>query len=271
MRARPQAGFTLLELLIAIGITAMLVSAAVQAYVSLSRAQEQALGRKGRDRAALVLLDRIERELVGTLLIERPEESDRLSHPYVFIGEDRVFGSNDSDALRFITLTPARPPGTQVSGGMRMVTYGFEPRADEGVDMLRQEEPLPDSMDKQISAIDGQLVMDQLAHFRLRYQDDESGEWVRRWDSTDIALLDRLPSAVEVSVQLYQQGEGEELESGPEHKRVVMLPMRPIDLEDIEGEDEDEEDEDEEDDEEDHEEDEEEDDEEDDEDEEEEE
>ena len=254
---RSRAGFTLLELLIALGITALLVTAAVQAYVSISEAQERARGGHNRDRSALVLLDRIERELEGSMLVVRSEREDRLGHPYVFIGEDRVFGSGDSDAIRFITLTPARPPGGEISGGIRMVSYGVEPSADEGFDLLRQEEPLPDGLEKRILLDDAQVVIEQMASFRLRYQDGETGEWVERWDSTDLSLLDQLPQAVEVTVQLYQTNEDEELEPGQEHQRVAHLRIRPFDREqllagrqeELEEEEDDENDEDEEDDE----------------------
>ena len=252
---RSRSGFTLLELLIALGITALLVSAAVQAYISISNAQERARGGHNRDRSALVLLDRIERELEGAMLIVRSEEEDRLGHPYLFVGDDRVFGSGDSDAIRFVTLTPARPPGGEVSGGIRMVSYGVEPRANEGLDLLRQEEPLPEGMEKRILLDQAQVVMEQMASFRLRYQDEETGEWVELWDSTDISLLDRLPEAVEVTVQLYQTNENEELEPGLEHQRVARLRIRPFDREEllerrgeaVEEDQEDEEDEDEED------------------------
>ncbi len=230
---RSRAGFTLLELLIALGITALLVTAAVQAHVSISAAQERARGGHNRDRSALVLLDRIERELEGTMLVVRSEREDRLGHPYVFIGEDRVFGSGDSDAIRFITLTPARPPGGEISGGIRMVSYGVEPSADEGFDLLRQEEPLPDGLEKRIFLDEAQVVIEQMASFQLRYQDGETGEWVERWDSTDLSLLDQLPQAVEVTVQLYQTNEDEELEPGQEHQRVAYLRIRPLDREQL--------------------------------------
>ncbi len=230
---RSRSGFTLLELLIALGITALLVSAAIQAYISISNAQERARGGQDRDRSALVLLDRIERELEGSILVVRSDEQDRLGHPYLFIGEDRVFGSGDSDAIRFITLTPARSPGERASGGIRMVSYGVEPGEDEGLDLLRQEEPLPDGLQKRILLDDAQVVMEQMASFRLRYQEEGSGEWVERWDSTDLSLLDQLPEAVEVTVQLYQTNQNEELEPGPEHQRVARLRIRPFDREQL--------------------------------------
>ena len=246
MNPRARAGFTLLELLIAIGVTAMLVTAAVQAYVSISRAQERALGGQARDHTARVLLDRIERELEGSLLVVRSEEEDRLGHPYLFIGDDRVFGTGDSDALRFITLTPARAPGAEINGGIRMVSYGLQPGEGEGLDLLRVEEPLPRGLEKRISLEDGQVVVEQVASFRLRYQNEDTGEWVERWDSTDIALLDQLPEAVEISVQLYEPKEDEQPEPGLEQQRVARLRMRPFDrkqllraLEDDEDEEED--------------------------------
>ena len=105
---RSRAGFTLLELLIALGITALLVTAAVQAYVSISEAQERARGGHNRDRSALVLLDRIERELEGSMLVVRSEREDRLGHPYVFIDDDgstHLFyqGNNDNGKTWYLS------------------------------------------------------------------------------------------------------------------------------------------------------------------------
>ena len=105
-------GFTLLEMLIVIGITAMLVTAAVQAHLGIRRAQTRAAQGLHRERAAEVLLDRLERELVGTVLIVRPTEVDRLSHPYVFFGEDYFESDADADALRSFTSTTT---GTSLS------------------------------------------------------------------------------------------------------------------------------------------------------------
>jgi hypothetical protein len=215
-------------MLIAIGITVMLVTAAVQAYIFIQRALEQAQGSRDRSRAAQVLLDRIEGEFAGTLLIAKGEGEDRLYHPYLFIGEDRVFGGDDSDAIRFITLSPARPPAKRVGGGIRMVSYGVAPRADQGLDLLRQEDPLPEGMETQIRMDDAQVVAEQLAFFGLRYLNDETQEWEVRWDSTDIARLDRLPEAVEISVKLLEIDPDGQLVPGRKHTRTAYLRVRPI-------------------------------------------
>ena len=45
--------------------------------------------------------------------------------------------------------------------------------------------------------------------------------------------MDQLPQAVEVTVQLYQTNEDEELEPGQEHQRVAHLRIRPFDREQL--------------------------------------
>ncbi len=99
----PQQGFTLLEILIAISITALLVMAAIQAHLGIMRAQQRATGGIHRDRAAEILLDRLERELTGAFLITKPATIARAAHPYLFLGADVFDEERDADSLRFVT------------------------------------------------------------------------------------------------------------------------------------------------------------------------
>ncbi len=237
------AGFTLLEILIAIAVTAMLVFLAVQVHLDIQTDLERVHAGRDRSRSAQILLDRIARELVGTILVVKQEGQNRLYHPYFFVGDDRVFGSGDSDAIRFITLSPSRPAGQHASGGIRMVSYAVEPDGGEGFNLLRQEDPLPDGLDTAIRVDQGQVIAEELAGFTLRYLNEETGEWEERWDSTDIARLDRLPLAVEVQVELLQEEpeDPEELEddadSDAAFSRIVHLHMRPIVQQELEPED----------------------------------
>jgi type II secretion system protein J len=249
---RGRAGFTLLEMLIAVAITAALVATAVQIYLNITRHQERARGGVRRDRNAQVFLDRLERELWGALLVVKTGETDRLSHPWVFVGIDRFGASHESDALIFITRSPARAEGIYRAYGLRRVSYSVETNADDALELVRREDALPEGMSKEIPATEGQPVLTDLASFSLRYLPDETAgleatelrwqssyepaeesdlEWRESWDSTDIAFLDRLPEAVEVSVRLWEQDESGETVEGDEHLRVIELRVRPFDLE----------------------------------------
>lgn len=225
MRARD--GFTLLEMLLTIGVTALLVLAAVQAFRNIARLQSRLTIGTEREATAQILLDRIEGELVGTMLVEIGEQDDRLDHPWLFVSEDRVFGTNDSDAIRFITQAPARAtPGVGLLG-LRMVSYSVLADEDQ-LNLYRQEEPLPDGMEKVISLENGELVTEEIAAFRLRFLDDRDEGWQEGWDSTEIAQLDRLPEAVELTVQLWEVDSAGEPTLGPIYQRVATLPIRPF-------------------------------------------
>ncbi len=223
-------GFTLLEVLVAVMLTALLTTALFQVYREIQEAQRRRLDASGRGRIAGVLLDRVEAELLGTLLVARSDdEEDRLGHPWLFLGADRTLDSHDADAVKFITRSPARAPGAQAQGGLRQVTYAAE--EDEGtLALYRQEQEMPEGLQKELTASrEGQAVVHDLASFSLRYLDEESGEWVDTWDSSDVSRLDRLPESVEVTVQLLAPDETGEPVPGEEYQRVVTLPVRPID------------------------------------------
>ena len=222
-----QPGFTLLEVLVSIAITAMLVTAGFTAFRGINRTQERARLEANRATSARVLLDRIESELLGTMLVAKRPFRPRLRHPWVFIGEDRIFGTNDSDALRFITSNPARPPGAQSEVGIRMVTYAVGGIEDEDrLALYRSELRLPKAMRKRIELSFAAPVMHDVASLRIRYLAEDG--WRDRWDSTDVSQLDELPTAIEISLQLYEKQPGGNEAPGPVYTRTVPIPMRPI-------------------------------------------
>lgn len=119
-------GFTLLEVLVAMFIMALVLTFAFQAYQGIAEAYTRVSSTTSRNRAAEILLDRLERELVGAVLIEREEGADPLLHPYFFFGKMRMYADAEGDELRFITQTPLRSQGS-APGALALVTYGTVP------------------------------------------------------------------------------------------------------------------------------------------------
>jgi prepilin-type N-terminal cleavage/methylation domain-containing protein len=223
--------FTLLEMLIAIAITAMLVAVAVQAHLGIRRAQTHAASGVGRDRTAQILLDRLERELMGTILVVKRADEDRLGHPYLFVGRDGADEQRAADALQFVTRSPAQARFGQPAPGLTLVSYATRSGEDFGLVLLREERALPRGLETQMSLLDAEVVVDELAQFDVRYFGEGEVGWKDRWDSTSISTLDQLPVQLEILVQLYEPSGDDEMVEGPEHKRIVVLPVRPIDIE----------------------------------------
>jgi type II secretion system protein J len=225
--ARHPAGFTLLEILISIAITTMLVTAGFTAFRGITQVMERSRPEMNRGPVARVLLDRLESELLATTLVVKQPFRPRLRHPWLFVGEDRVFGTNDSDAVKFVTSNPARPPGAQSESGLRMVTYAVGGSdAEEGLSLYRSEVVLPRGMLKRINLNRSVSILHDLVALRFRYLDEKG--WRERWDSTALGQLDELPLAVEISLQLYDEQPDGTRAPGAVYTRTVPLPVRPV-------------------------------------------
>lgn len=225
---RGTAGFTLLEVLVAVGIAALLITAAVQSYVQISKAQQRGLEQNSRDLIAERALDRIERELVGTVLVVRPKETALEEHPWVFLGFDAVREAHDADAMLFVTENPSSAAGNLELQDARLVSYQVGPgELPEQLNVYRSEGRLPDKLQRELPPLEGTPVIEGVTQFGITFRDEESGAEAQAWDSTG-GQANKLPGAVELKLQLYSETpEGEQL-AGETFTRLVTLPVRPI-------------------------------------------
>lgn len=224
-----RAGFTLLEILVAIFIMAMVLTFAFQAYQGIERAYSRVGSSPSRDRAARIVLDRLERELVGTVLVEREEGADPLLHPYFFFGEIKPYAESEGDTIRFVTRTPLRAPAAPPVG-IEIVTYGAAPsQSGPGLVLLRQAESLPPQLAKDVVWESPDIVVDNVALFLARYHaTDQPGS--EGWDSTSAEKLDQLPNMLVVTISLWETDEAGQPVQGPEFTRTIDLPVRPFKL-----------------------------------------
>ena len=238
--ARTRAGFTLIEVLAVVLVTALLLGATINFYVNLSRQAAHASENMREVRRASALLDRIAVDLEHTMLVKKPAEADALSSPWLFLAQSRFSQTGEqagSDQLKFIRRELPRSsdgPGSD----MAMVAYTLERNEDgEGFVLRRWSTPeLPEGLDSEFPRSDDPasfVVADDLSLFTVRFL-DEGGEWHERWDSTQLANSSELPLAVEIEVALApppgSESAADELEPLA-YRRLVELPMRPIDLE----------------------------------------
>ena len=157
----------------------------------------------------------------------KPEETDRAQFPWLFLAEDRLAEGRDNDAIRFITQTPVRAPGRR-SPGLRQVTYAVASAEDrDHLALYRQEERLGRLLERELRIDEAEPVLEDVATFSLIFEAEGIGS-LQSWDSTSEALLDALPTSVEVGLQLWERGPDGESVPGREHTRHVSLPVRPF-------------------------------------------
>ena len=235
----PAAGFTLLEVLAVVLLTSLVLGVALDYYLDLSWASQRATNRTRDVRRAAAILDRIAVDLEGASIVQKPSGDDRLSHPWIFLGENR-FAERGSDRIKFITRnhTPRGRSESRHESDVAVVTYDIEAGDDERLSLRRWLSPqLPEGLDRDFPDPEEMLLLSEdLESFSLRFL-DESGKWVEHWDSSQISQADELPVAVRIELAMANLEmesallrDSEDLEGNHRFRRTVVLPVRPLDL-----------------------------------------
>lgn len=230
---RARGGFTLIEVLAVLFLTALVLGVAMNFFIDLSNQSAWASESTREVRRATSLLDRVARDLERTLLVKKAKEEDPLAHPWIFLAEPRL-SEDGADRLKF--MERADPPRTEQgpASDLATVAYTLEHSQDgHGFELHRWSAPqLPDRLDRDFPQPDDPaslLVADGIAYFGLRFL-GESGEWIDRWDSSQLAESSELPLAVEIKVALLPEGDEPPDSSPTVYSRRVLLPLRPLDM-----------------------------------------
>jgi len=233
-RAGHESGFTLIEVLAVLFLTALVVGVALDFYVDLSNQSAHATEVTRDIRQATSLLDRVARDLERAMMVVKPAETDPLAHPWIFVAESR-HSEGGADRVKFVARQPVRSAG-QPSSELSMVAFTLRESEDgDGFDLYRWSAPgLPESVDRDFP-LDGDPASLPMAsgihHFALRFQDEE-GEWQTEWDSFQFLDSSTLPVAIEIEVAMAPLDDMfPEETQGLVFRRRVFLPMRPLDLE----------------------------------------
>lgn len=227
-KQRQKAAFTLIELMAVVVLTAAVLAVAVNFYLQISRSSQAAVARASRSLRAAFLLDRIARDLDGTVLIKRPPGTDPLADPWLFLADSD--GAGPADHLKFQTRANRPTADDLPISDLATVSWWLASGPDGQSELLRGALPgLPDQLDKSFprSDADGVAVLARgIASFSVRLEDDK-GDWNDAWDSSTVARDGTLPLAVEISVSWPP----EPGDSAPEtFSRRVLLPLQPLDL-----------------------------------------
>lgn len=239
-RAR-RAGFTLIEMMAVVVLTAIVLGAAVEFYLDLATASREATLRVRGDRRAVAVLDRVARDLQSAVLLKKPPETDPLAWPWLFLA-DAPNAELGAQRVKFVSRGRLPRASAALESDLEVVAYALYERADAGFDLVRWSSPrLPESLDRSFPTSDdpGALVLAEgVAGFGVRLL-GEQGAWVDVWDSSTLVDSAELPVAAEVSIALLPEDDQgaivvDEPGTAPPPlvlSREVVLPVRPLESE----------------------------------------
>jgi general secretion pathway protein J len=191
---RAARGFSLVELMVAVGITAVIGMMTVGSFRQLDRATEVVREQGDRYAAGRLALSRLARE-VSMAFLSGNYDTKRHREPLtLFVGRE--------DELLFSTMAHARLYRDAKESDQSIVEYVVESDPDHaGEDALfRREKPRLDDEPDRGGRKD--LVASHVRSFRIRYWDVSRKEWVREWTTRSVERATALPSRVRFELEV---------------------------------------------------------------------
>lgn len=193
---RSRAGFTLIEVLIALAVMVVIATIAWSTLSSTLEARDL-LEQQGRiDREARIALGRIARQLEVAYLTANTTAIN--TYRTVFVGQD----DDTTDRLWFATLAHRRTAAGTRQCDQAEITLWTEADPDHPGQLVLLEreshriDQYPDKGGDILPLARG------VSRFDLRYLDPTTDEWRDDWDSTGPETSGRLPRAVEIVLTL---------------------------------------------------------------------
>jgi len=190
-------GFTLVEVMIAAAILALIVTILYGAFAGSIKTME--ISSEGGEvfRKARVILNRMTQEISCAYLpyTDKEKKEALTDIQYAFVGEDKAEGGLPQDTLSFTsTALPLKGP----CRGLKEVGYYLapDPETDEPSLLMREDTTPDDRID------DGgrsHLLAEGIWGLDFTYYDERGREW-NRWDSTSPIFAGRIPQSVKISL-----------------------------------------------------------------------
>jgi general secretion pathway protein J len=194
---RPARGFTLLEVVIAVAITAMMGVLIAAAFQSGYRAKELVEGEADRYRALRTSTDRMVREISGAFVSDHYDTRrfrDQNDRPTNFIGT--------RDRLLFTSMAHQRLYADAKESDQMVVEYFTKSAPGPGgkaqLNLMRREDSLLD--DRIDRGGNEDLLLDNVKRIDFAYWDSDKKDWVDEWDTRRIEKKSILPVRVRISI-----------------------------------------------------------------------
>ena len=209
-RHRPPEGFTLIEIMMAMAIFALVLTAIYAIWTLILKSSKL-----GMAAAAQVQRERISVRVIEDALISTRSFAADLQH-YGFIAEN-----GDEATLSFVARLPKSFPRSGKFGDfdVRRLTFSVESRLGSERQLVLRQNPI--LMDVDVDEKEHPLVLAKgVNKLRFEFWDVRLNDWVDEWKQTN-----QLPKLVKVTVQFVEPNQhGSYSQRKEEVTRIVALP-----------------------------------------------
>jgi general secretion pathway protein J len=199
-------GMTLLEVVIAVAIIAMISLLLYGAFDAITRGKRTESMRADRSRQGREAMSRIVREMSAAYVsLHAPLSQSQLIRRTVMVAERNSSG----DRVDFASFAHRRLDQGATESDQAEIGYFVtrDPNVEGKADLVRREQTPIDLEPR--SGGSTQVMAEDIESFELRYFDAITGQWLETWDTTQsTGQFNRLPYQVKVTLVLKGIKEG---------------------------------------------------------------
>jgi general secretion pathway protein J len=215
-----QRGMTLLEVLVSLGVLAMISLLIYGAFDSLSRGKKGEALRVDRARQGRDAVERITHEMQSAFLsAHNPANQALVTRQTTFT----LSNNSKYDRLDYVSFAHKRVEKEAKESDQCEIGYFVvkDPDHEDKMDLVRREQPNPDYEPKKGGVVN--VLAEDVELFDIRFLDPITGQWLETWDSNQLTgQLNRLPLEVKLTLVL------KPVKNSPPFRYVTkfMLPMQ---------------------------------------------
>lgn len=214
MKRAGRRGVTLLEVLVALTILALISTLIYGAFDGMSRSKESLGKINERHHQGRSALARIARELQSAFIsAHEPLLVTASTRTTIFIGQD----SRPADRIDFTSFSHRRLRENAKESDQNEISYydSRDPDVSGKTDLVRREDKVIDLEPEKGGVVN--VVAEDIESFELQYYDPISRDWTDTWDSSQpAAQFGRLPMFVKVSLEI----------KGPDPRKPILFQTK---------------------------------------------
>lgn len=196
IQPRRASGFTLMELMISIGILALIAGLAYGSFQPIWLAKREVEEQSARYHAIRLAMNRMARDVSMAFLSDRYDHKNHRERLTQFVGKHM----GNKDSLRFAAFSHERLTTDARESDQAVVEYRIDRDPEEkGAEaLIRRVKTVLDG-EPEDGGTETALVSD-VSGLKFEYWDPRKDEWATDWDTSDRAYGDQLPQRVRITL-----------------------------------------------------------------------
>jgi prepilin-type N-terminal cleavage/methylation domain-containing protein len=200
-RHQPQSGFTLVEVMLALALMALVTSLLWGSFSQTAKIKKRIEQTQDRTHTVRVALMRMSREIeMAFVAFEATGTQERRTR---FSGASH----NDFDELRFSWFGHQRMRADASEGDTSLVSYFGQSDPENGnvMNIMRRETRRLEAKDPKLIPGETYILCPAVSRLKFAYYDYKQKDWREEWDTTKADGLQYLPTQVRISLTILDE------------------------------------------------------------------